>query len=427
MQVTESCRPTPELANQFEDARERSEPVKAIVLGGCGILGLSLLTYLKEQQDISDILVTDIEEDRLKELVTWLNDKRFSFNVLDAGNYDALVRAMAGYDLVLNTSAVRNKLPATKAALAVGANYIDSGAGPADEQIALGEEFKKRGLLGIVHMYFSPGLDNVLAHYAIEKLDRTESVDFRWAVLDIVPSTEHSTPLYWAFSFDGIMLRHFGYPSKRLKDGKVLELPPRAEPEAYTFKGPIGTTEVAGLPAESLHWAHKYYPEIPNITFKEALGTDFDKKCLFLAHLGLNRTEPVNIQGQLVSPWEVLKHLANNQPPETKKGPDIRHGGGAIVTGFKDGLKIQFDIQQWPSEDLVRKHKEMGCARFGGPGGTFRNGSPLGSIAVLIAKGKIKAKGVFGPGVVEPTEEFMKQEVAMGQNIEITRTIVMQK
>jgi saccharopine dehydrogenase-like NADP-dependent oxidoreductase len=137
------------------------------------------------------------------------------------------------------------------------------------------------GLLAIVHLYDSPGLDKVLAHSALERLDRTESIDFRWAVFDIVPASEHSRQLFWPFTFDGIMLRHFGYPSKRLENGKILELPPRAEPEMFTFKGPIGTTEVAGLPAESLHWAHKCYPEIPNITFKEALGVDFDKNVLF--------------------------------------------------------------------------------------------------------------------------------------------------
>ncbi len=400
--------------------------MKAIVLGGCGILGLSLLTYLKEQREISEILVTDINEVKLKELVTWLDDRRFSSAVLDGSNYDALVQAIKGFDVILNVSAVRNKLSATKAALVAGANYIDSGAGPPHEQLALGDEFKKRGLLAIIHMYFSPGLDNVLARYAIERLDKTESIDFRWAVLDIVPASEHTRPLYWAFSYEGIMLRHFRYPSRRLKDGNIVELPPRAEPETYTFKGPIGMTEVSGLPAESLHWAHKYYPEIPNITFKEALGVDFDRKCSFLAQLGFNNTEPINVNGQRVSPWEVLKHLANNQPAEGKKGPDIRHGGGAIVRGIKDGQKVEYNIQQWPSEHLVRKHKEMGCARFGGPGGTFRNGSPMGTVAVLMARGKITAAGVFGPGVVEPTEEFINQEVTMGQNVEVTKTLILE-
>ena len=68
--------------------------MKAIVLGGCGYMGLSLLTYLKEQEDISEILVTDIREARLKELVAWLNDKRFSAKVLDVNDYNALVAAM---------------------------------------------------------------------------------------------------------------------------------------------------------------------------------------------------------------------------------------------------------------------------------------------------------------------------------------------
>jgi len=400
--------------------------MKVIILGGCGFMGLSLLTYLKEQKDISEILVTDIDTGKLKELVNWLNDKRFSAKVLDATDFNAIIEAAKGYDIVLNVAAVPNKLPATKAALAVGANYIDSGAGPAEGQLALDEEFKKRGLLGIVHMYYSPGLDNVLAHYAIERLDKTESVDFRWSVVDIVPPSDHSRQLYWGLSFRGIMLHHFTLPSRRVENGKILELPPRAEPEVFAFKGPVGSLKVAGLPGESLVWLHKYYPEIPNITYKEALGNDIlNQRYAFLAALGFNRTDPINVKGQMVSPWEVIQYLANNQLPETKKSPDIRHGGGVIVRGIKDGQKVEYNIQQWPSESLVQKHKDMGCAKFGGPGGTFRNGSPMGTIAVLLARGKIKAKGVYGPGVVEPTEEFIKQEVSMGQNVEISKTVIL--
>jgi len=400
--------------------------MKTIVLGGCGFMGLSLLTYLKEQEDISEILVTDIDGGKLKELMMWLNDKRFTAKALDATDFNALVGVVKGYDILLNVAAIPNKLPATKAALAVGANYIDSGAGPAEGQLALDEEFKNKGLLGIIHMYYSPGLDNVLAHYAIERLDKTESVDFRWSVVDIVSPSDHSRQLYWGLSFRGIMLHHFTLPSRRLENGKMLELPPRAEPEVFTFKGPVGTLKVAGLPGESLGWLHKYFPDIPNITFKEALGNDvLDERYAFLAALGFNRTEPINVNGQMVSPWEVIQYLANDQPPETKKAPDIRHGGGPIVRGVKDGQKVEYNIQQWPSERLVQKHKEMGCARFGGPGGTFRNGSPMGTVAVLMARGKIKATGVFGPGFVEPTEEFIKQEVAMGQNVEISKTIIL--
>lgn len=400
--------------------------MKAIVLGGCGIMGLSLVTYLKEQKDITEILVTDIQEAKLKEEVAWLKDKRFSAKVLDGNDYNALVAAIKGYDVVLNVSAIPDKLQQAKAALKAGANYIDSGFGAEMARAELDREFKKRGLLAILNMYFSPGADNILAHYAIERLDRTDSVHFRWSVVDIVPASDHSRPLYWGLSFEGIMLHHFTVPARRVENGKMLDLSVRADPEMYTFKGPIGTTMVAGLGGESLVYCHENFPEILNITFKEALGIEFNEKCAFLAKLGFNRTEPININGKMISPWEFLYALANNQPPETKKAPDIRHGGGPIVKGMKDGKKVEYNIQIWPSERLVQKHKDMGCARFGGPGGTFRNGSPMGTVAVLMSRELIKEKGCFLPGLVEPTEEFIKQEVAMGQNVEITKTVIME-
>ena len=399
--------------------------MKAIVLGGCGILGLSLLTYLKEEQEISQILVTDIQEAKLKEEVVWLNDRRFSAKVLDAHDYKALVSAMKGYDVVLNVSAVPDKIPIAKAALETGAHYLDSGFGVEKARTELDPEFRDKGLLAIVNIYFSPGADNILAHYAIERLDKTESVDFRWSVVDIVPASDHSRPLYWGFSFRGIMLHHFTLPSRRVENGRMIDLPPRAEPEMFTFKGPVGTKRVAGLPGESLEYCHANFPDIPNITFKEALGDEFNERCACLAGLGFNRMEPIEVGGQRISPAAVLFALADNQPPEIKKASDIRHGGGAIVRGIKEGQKTQYNIQMWPSEKLVEKHKRMGCGKFGGPGGTFRNGSPMGTVAVLLAKGLIKAKGLFLPGLVEPTEEYIKQEVAMGQNVEISKTIML--
>ena len=399
--------------------------MRAIVLGGCGILGLSLLTYLKEQKDVSEILVIDVNEAKLKEEVAWLDDKRFSAKFLDANDYRALVTAMKQYDIVLNVSGVPDKTQHAKAALEAGINYLDSGFGAENLRIELDREFKRKGLTAILSMYFSPGADNVLAHYAIERLDKTESVDFRWSVVDIIPATDHSRQLYWGFSFKGILLHHFTLPSRRLENGRMLALPPRSDPEMYTFKGPIGTTLVAGLPGESLGYCHENFPDIPNITFKEALGVEFNERCACLAGLGFNRTEPIEVDGQMVSPWKVLYTLANDQPAETRKPPDIRHGGGPIVKGIKNRKRIEYNIQMWPSERLVQRHKEMGCGRFGGPGGTFRNGSPMGTVAVLMARGLIKEKGCFLPGLVEPTEEFIKQEVAMGQNVEITKTIIM--
>jgi len=403
--------------------------MKAIILGGGGSLGLALLVYLKDQEEFSEVLVIDIREDRIKERVAWLNgflDKqKFSAKIVDASDCNDLVSAIRGYDVVLNTSSLPDKIPAMKAALEVGVNYIDCGVEHVEEKLALNDEFEKKGLVAIFDMYFSPGLHNILGAYAVERLDRTDSVDYKWSIADIVPDSEHNRQFYGGISFAGYILHHFARLSRRWENGKMLELPPRAEPEMFTFKGPIGTTEVAGLTGDSLIAMSMLRPEIPRITFKEALGIETSKKCSFLVGLGFNKTEPINIDGQMISPWAVLHYLLNNQPPETKKAPDIRHGGCAIVRGVKDGQKLEYRVEAWPSENLVQKHKNMGCAKYGGPGGVFRCGSPMGSAAVLLARGQIKAKGVFFPDFTIPAKEFLEQEAASGMNVEITKTAIL--
>ena len=400
--------------------------MKAIVLGGGSTMGLALLVYLKDQQDISQILVTDIQDELIKERVSWLNDKRFSAKVLDAADYNSLVRAIEGYDIVLNTAPTRDKIPVMKAALKAGANYIDPGVRQIDEKLSLNGEFNKRGLLAIFDMYYSHGFIDIMAAYGIERLDKTDTLDLRWAQLDIVPPSEHSRALYTGFNFEGYIFGHYMLPSRRWENGKMILLPPRAEPEMFTFKGPIGTQEVRGLAEEGSNLA-RLRPEIRKITFKQSLGADLEIKCKFLADLGVS-TAPIDIGGgQMVSSWAVINYLFNNQPTETKKAPDNRHAGCVIVRGVKDGQKIEYRIDAWPSENLVQKHKDIGCAKVSGPerAGVFRSGSPMGSVAVLMARGQIKAKGAFLPAFTVPSAEFLKQEASMGISIEITKTEIL--
>ena len=41
-----------------------------------------------------------------------------------------------------------------------------------------------------------------------------------------------------------------------------------------------------------------------------------------------------------------------------------------------------------------------------------------------IQEGRLKQPDVLPPGLVEPTEEFIKQKAAMGQSVEITKTVL---
>jgi len=185
--------------------------------------------------------------------------------------------------------------------LEIGVNYLGSGFGVETVLAEWDNEFKDKGLLSIANAYYSPGADTILAHYTIERLNSIDSVDFRWSIVDIVPSSEHSRQLYWGFSLEGMLLHHYTSPAKRVENGKLVELPPRSDPEMFTFKGPIGKTLVDDMTDELLVYIHQYFPDIPNITFKEVLCIEFNER-------------------------------------------------GAIVKGIKDGQKVEYNIQMWPSE-----------------------------------------------------------------------------
>jgi saccharopine dehydrogenase (NAD+, L-lysine-forming) len=328
---------------------------------------------------------------------------------------------------MINCAAMTGKyLLTTKAALEVGAHYMDVGSfEEEDTQLALTDEFGKKGLVGALGMGFTPGLVNIAAAYAIERLDRTDSVDIRWSIVDIVPPSEHSRELYGGFGWWGYIYNYHSLPSTRWENGQRIEFPPRHGQETFAFKGPIGDTVVAGWPGYDSDYLSKSFPEIPNIESKAAVGIETGKKWQFLKGLGFNKTEPIDVRGQMVSPWAVLETLLNSQPPETKKPPDIRHGGAIIVKGVKNQKKTEYRIDLWPSESLVKEYKDLGCVKYGGAGGVFRVGTPMGTAAVLIARGQTKGKGVFYPELAFPAKEFLEQEASSGLNVEITKTEVL--
>ena len=403
--------------------------MKVVVLGGLGIMGLAALVYMRKTPEVTHVTVVDRNDEALQKMVSWLNDSigqaRFTGTVVDVTDYEGLVGVLRGNDLVMNCAAMAGHyFSATKAALEAGANYMDVGSfGEEDAQLSLDAEFKKKRLVAVLGMGFTPGLVNIAAVYGIERLATVDKVDIRWAIVDIVPPSMHTRALYGGFAWWGYIHNYFSVPSTRWEHGRRVVSPPRHHPEQFAFKGPIGTTEVAGWPGYDSDSLAKLFPQIPNIESKAAVGIEEAKKWTLLKELGFNSTDPININGQWVSPWAVLESLLNNQPAETKTPPDIRHGGAVMVSGTeKNGKKTDYRIDIWPSETLVQEHKDLGVAAYAGPRQIFRAGTAMGSAGILVARGKTKDKGVFYPESAFAAKDFLEQEAASGIRVEISKT-----
>jgi len=394
--------------------------MKIVVVGAAGMVSLSTLLYLADQNDISQIIAADIQEEKLKERLKKIGDDRLVARFIDLTDIKGSTDVFKGSQIVVNCAYqgyvtdkvfVDYELLAAEAALQAGANYICLGGAPPTPEFmspAFSDEFNKKGLVAIQGMGASPGLTEVVAAYAINRMDKAESVEMFSVYKDLIPPEEHSRPLSLGHTLGGYV-SIYTLDTVMYEDGKVKYFPPRSNRETLNFKaGPITVALTQGSSAIALF---KSFPEIKNISYK----TNLDPKLIFLRDLGFFSHNQINVEGQEVSPWEVLMTLIRKLPPETRKNPDIVHEQRVIVRGEKDGRKVEYDISNVTSCGLMNRFLKIG----GIPGTSPTTGIAIAVAAMMMARGQVKGTGILTPAQCIPPDQYLDELIKAGMVIEI--------
>ena len=401
--------------------------MKVSLTGGSGIQGMSAMIYLLEQDDVEEVQVSDAYNvARLKERVDRLDDKRLVMINLDCTDQNSAAKAFKGYDVVINCAYTPGGyLATTRAALEANANYLDlTSMGQEPEQLALHDEFRNKGLTAVLDMGTAPGLSNIMAVYCMSRLDKTDSIDYYWGIADVVPPQEHTRPLYWGFGFDGIMSL-IARPSLVYENGKLQELEPRARPVLYGFKEPIGSLIVAGLPHPEPRMLSQSFPDagFKHIMFREGFDEDSAMKYHFLRDLGFNsnRTEPVDVKGTKVIPFDVLLALLEQLPAEKKKPAHIISEGNCVVQGWKNGKKheMKIMIRTAPDSEMHRRYTRKGAF------GSYRTGICGAMAGVMLGRGLIEKKGVYRPERCVPADIYIQEQAKVGMEVEVVEKVIL--
>jgi len=306
----------------------------------------------------------------------------------------------------------------TKAALEAGVSYLDLGGFRKDEQFALHDEFKKKGLLAILGMGTAPGMSNIMSAYGVQQLDKPESIEIKDACVDMVPDTEHSRPLYWGYAIDGI-IEEFVMEHPYFVDGEMTSVPARSYPEWIDFRPPAGKVMVATTPHTEQVSLPQTFKELglKHASWKIGFEADFEEKMTFLRDLGLFKAELIEVDGVKVSPRALMLKLLYNQPPETKKAPDFRGHMIVTVKGEQGGQRVEYTITEFASAGLTTKMREKGVLS------SYRTGIYGAIAALMIARGQIEKKGVFYPEACVPPEPFLREVAKAGIEIDVSRKI----
>src|SRR3989440_543270 len=367
------------------------EPMRVAILG-VGGLGRTLASELRGDPRVTSLLLIDLFGERARVLTGIRGRVAIEAKQLNVENRIALTKAIAGSDLVINTTLPRYNLGIMQAALEVRANYLDpSAAGPREpgglagifEQLAMGEAFKDVGLTGLVSMGLDPGLSNVMARSAVERLDTIDAIRIRSGGVATLPG-HSSFPLYSREVFLSDVLS----PPTVWLDGALQDRAPLSEPEEYGFPPPVGSQRTYLISHEEVKTLPKFLGKpIGRGDYKYVLDPHLVQAILSLDKLDLlSDSHMIRMGNQMVSFRRAF--LAAFPEPSALVLPlEGAESLSVEVEGQTGGKRVVY------RGDITLTHQEANRRR------STTAASYLGAAGAAIGTALIGDKATPGPGV----------------------------
>jgi saccharopine dehydrogenase-like NADP-dependent oxidoreductase len=389
--------------------------MRIVVLGGAGKMGCIAVQDLAGDRRVGEVVIADRDLGQARTVAEIINNPKVSIQQVDVTDHGALVGLLEGADACLNATVYYFNLQVMEACLGAGVPYTDMGGlfHTTRRQLELRDRFAEAGLSAVLGMGSAPGVPNVQARYAAERLDTIETiriydgikppppddVRFTYAVPTIVDELTMSPMVY--------------------RDGEFVACEPLSEFEDYWFTPPIGL-----LPMHlSLHSEIATLP----ITFQDkglkecffkinywGMAKETVEKIRVLADFGFAGREPVEVGEQQVVPRDLLVALMSKYvppiseflAPPKNQPPDWTKEIVTEVRGAKDGREVTYRLGT------------LTCK------GALPTGVAPARTAIWLAEGRIPP-GVHSPEAVIEPEPFFKEleEREIYTQVSVTRFV----
>jgi saccharopine dehydrogenase-like NADP-dependent oxidoreductase len=384
----------------------------SIVLGGAGAMGRIAVRALSEYSDVDQVTIADHNEERAHELAAALHSGKIQVKQIDVNNEERLRALLRGADVALSAVEYVFNMPILKACIQERVHYADLGGlfHMSRKLMGLHAEAEVAGITAILGMGGTPGITNLLARAAVDKLDHVDSIKVQIGCSDNTPS---SAPLVAPYSIRTI-LDEFTTQPQVFQDGEWYPQPPLSGQEEMVFPLPVGhATAIYSLHSECATFPVSFRDKgIRYVSFKIAFPTDFMTKLKFLVDLGFGSDEPINVRGARVSPREVLARLLEMAPAEDVEPQDcdiLR----IVATGDAGGQPVEVTNQV-----VVLPYRRWGISA-----GALDTGTPLAIAGHMLATGEITRRGAFGPEMCVPVEPFFRELARYDMHVTETRTV----
>jgi carboxynorspermidine synthase len=395
-----------------------------VLIIGAGAQGLVISWVLAEADDVSEIVLGDISQKRMKDITETNPSKKLRTQRVDASDTNGLKKLMreGKFDLAVNATLTDFNDNIMEACYEAKVNYLDmasNGNFPGGDknipvkELIHSEKWKQASLKGLILAGADAGTVNVMAKEAAEELDEVDSIK----IIDYAITESEEPIVLWQ---PATYLRDLITPPI-IWDNGYKELPPFSGEEEYDFPPPIGCKAKVYYHnhEEPLTLAKFIGKPVKYIDFK--MGEPELKLWKSIYDLGMMADKPVEVDGTEIAPWVLFSKLLPDTPTAKEMIELVDSGklkSRMMLTVDVHGRKADQDThyQMWTDgPDVVKA-----CKRI--PGASDISYAVAVSAAVfslMLLRGQVNHTGVFPPEVFDKDERKIYFKMMREQGIKI--------
>ena len=359
--------------------------MKIFCLGAAGKISRESVLDLLQSDKITQVTIGDTDEARGCEVVAWLEDDRVDFVKADVFQTDQTASLMRDYDLVMDGTPISINHESTLCIARAGVHGVNlNGTGP---EFAFHDTFVEAGKTYVPGFGMTPGITNVMACYAHDRLETVEAIRISHGAFRpfaFSPAITETTRIEYEPKLESRIV---------FEDGEFKQVEPFARPLDVTLPEPFGTHTQYIIPHAETQTIPKSFKE-KGVRLVEVRGTWPPANMQLLRALydwGFLENKIVNVAGAEVGVMDAIASylLQSEQGTKTKLYGYALH---VEVTGKENGKPVCYTLTSThpASDGSVAGWEQLRAY-------TRSVGIPMSIAAQLILNGQVGAVGVVAP------------------------------
>ena len=383
---------------------------KIFVIGAVGAMCIEATRDLIETGGNNEFMLADANLEKLKLLKDEYSNDRINIMKVDASVFDEMLKAVQGYDFVMNGLAFGIAEPSIRACIEAKIPTIVLDDFPKDYYY---ESFEKSGALCAAGVGMTPGVTDLMARWGVDRCDSVREINVSWASfrpIAISPGLVLTT--FWEMD-----------PAEKgrafFKNGKMFPQPPLIESKLVEFEEPYGELHVYYVPHPETIRISQLVPGIKKVV---TMGTWPPIEMELLKQLidfGVFEKQEIFHKGGEVKVLDIVGDLLH----QLRRGTKTQLWGYALhveIIGKREDKNVKYvlktshpEFKKWGGERAYAKNVAIPMS--------------IGTQMMLAGKTKVSSGYHTAYEVFEPIEifkELSKRGIMVHENVYEYKQIV---